>query len=216
MKYPSEFPKFAIGIPTLNRWDLLRVHLNSYLQTYFPNIKIFVLDNGNQNIDIEHPNLVIIRNKENVGVAASWNQLCQLIFIKHEFAAILNDDIGWGMNEYRIGNFLHYQKAMLFKSLKDWCVFIMPKTTFEKIGPFDETFKAYYEDSDYTYRMKLVGFKPVAWDVLNPTTYRDNGTGEIDPTIYNFSNIGRKYYVTKWGGMPGMETFKTPFNTAKK
>ena len=38
--------KFAIGIPTLNRYDLLKPCLMLY-ERDFPNIDIFVLDNGN-------------------------------------------------------------------------------------------------------------------------------------------------------------------------
>jgi hypothetical protein len=41
---------FAIGIPTLNRADLLVPSLLKYIND-FPGVKIFVLDNGNQDIE---------------------------------------------------------------------------------------------------------------------------------------------------------------------
>ena len=40
---------FAIGIPTVNRFDLLQPSLESYLQD-FPNIRIYIVDNGKQGI----------------------------------------------------------------------------------------------------------------------------------------------------------------------
>ena len=41
---------FAIGIPTLNRADLLNPVLKKYAAD-FPDTKIYVVDNGNQDID---------------------------------------------------------------------------------------------------------------------------------------------------------------------
>ena len=42
-------PKFSIGIPTLNRADLLIPAL-MYYKLDFPDIRVSVLDNGNQNL----------------------------------------------------------------------------------------------------------------------------------------------------------------------
>ena len=49
--------KFAIGIPTLNRYDLLKPSLMLYLQRDFPTIDIFIMDNGNQGIVNDFPKL---------------------------------------------------------------------------------------------------------------------------------------------------------------
>jgi GT2 family glycosyltransferase len=59
--------KFGIGIPTLNRYDLLMPNLKTYARD-FPNHKIYILDNGKQNIAIEQ-NIELIEN--------------QLLLIKH-------------------------------------------------------------------------------------------------------------------------------------
>ena len=53
---------FAIGIPTLNRSDLL----NSALEIYFknlPDVKIFIIDNGDQDIKSRTNNFKIIQIK---------------------------------------------------------------------------------------------------------------------------------------------------------
>ncbi len=59
MDYPKEFPSFAIGIPTLNRWDLLMPTLHLYVAD-FPHTKIYVVDNGNQPCDVNHSNIEYI------------------------------------------------------------------------------------------------------------------------------------------------------------
>ena len=41
--------KFAIGIPTLNRADLLQASLDKYAID-FSDVEIFVIDNGNQEL----------------------------------------------------------------------------------------------------------------------------------------------------------------------
>jgi hypothetical protein len=56
---------FAIGIPTLNRFDLLHPALMFYKQD-FPNTKIYVVDNGNQNI------------KNQIPTMPELNQFCQV------------------------------------------------------------------------------------------------------------------------------------------
>jgi len=80
--------KFQIGIPTLNRFDLLMPSLLMY-SNQFPDTKIYILDNGNQKIMQSDfiknspklsKNLVVIEKEQNIGVGASWNILCDEIF----------------------------------------------------------------------------------------------------------------------------------------
>ena len=53
---------FAIGIPTINRADLLNPTLQKYFQD-FPNVDIYILDNGSQKII--SIGLNYLRNKKN-------------------------------------------------------------------------------------------------------------------------------------------------------
>ena len=66
--------KFAIGIPTINRNDLLQEALNKYAETY-PDTDIFIIDNGNQRVCSPHPKTEIYVATANYGVAKSWNYL---------------------------------------------------------------------------------------------------------------------------------------------
>lgn len=206
--------KFAIGIPTLNRFDLLHPALLFYVRDY-PNTKIYIVDNGEQKISekITHPNIEILHNGANLGVSASWNLMCRKIFEENDYALILNDDIYLGRKEWEIDNLLTNFKRFFYVTTQDWCAFILPKTTFETIGDFDEGFyPAYYEDNDYTYRIKLHGQYPYRIPFLNPFVYTNSSTSHKQPSILTHVPHNKQRYIDKWGGEPNKETFKKPFN----
>jgi len=206
---------FAIGIPTLNRFDLLHPALMFYKQD-FPNTKIYVVDNGSQNIKNQiayMPNVILLEQSENLGVAKSWNLLCNEIYKNHENALILNDDIYLGKKEFEIETLLRDYKSDFYVTLQDWCAFILPKKTFKKVGEFDiKFFPAYFEDNDYHYRMKLLGLKYMQIPFLNPYIYKSSMTIDKEPKLRDLIQNNREYYISKWGGEPMRETFKKPFN----
>jgi len=83
------------------------------------------------------------------------------------------------------------------------------------VGYLDENFfPAYYEDNDHRYRMKLAGFE---WEYLPLVyTHRVSSTLKSSPEFQKknqmtFAENGR-YYIEKWGGLPGQEKYETPFN----
>ena len=206
--------KFAIGIPTINRLDLLHPALLFYLRD-FPTTKIYVVDNGKQNISekIKHPNIIVIENEKNMGVASSWNKLCDLIYKENDYAIILNDDIYWGKKDWEIDNLLSNNKKDFYVTTKDWCAFILPKKTYKDVGEFDENFyPAYYEDNDYFYRMKLIGKKEFKIPMIDPYVYQASQSIDKDSSLRNCMQKNREYYIFKWGGLPNKETFKKPFN----
>jgi len=211
--------KFAIGIPTLNRYDLLKPSLMLYLQRDFPTIDIFIMDNGKQGIVndfpkvkfLEHP---FIPNEVCDSVACSWNVLCKAIFEKHENALILNDDIYLGSNTAQIEAIMNKKKnkGSLILPTPDWCAFIISKKIYENIGNFDEQFTpAYYEDKDYEYRMKLAGISIIRTPELNPFVYNSSKTLEKNPLILEESKKNKQRYINKWGGEPNQEKYKTPY-----
>jgi GT2 family glycosyltransferase len=206
--------KFAIGIPTLNRFDLLHPALLFYVND-FPNTKIFVVDNGKQGISdkIKHPNIKVIESETNLGVAKSWNLLCEMIYEQHDYAIILNDDIYWGRKEYEVDNLFSNYKENFFVGNLEWCVFALPKKTYIEVGKFDEDFyPAYYEDNDYSYRMKLVRKFEFKVPFFNPFIYRASQTLEKDSSIKHGFVKNGELYVKKWGGKPNQEKFKRPYN----
>jgi len=206
--------KFAIGIPSYNRFDLLHPALLFYLRD-LPTTKIFVVDNGQQGIasKVKHPNLLVTENESNLGVATSWNMLCDEIFKEHDYAIILNDDIYWGRKEYEIDNILSNYNNPLFCSTQDWCAFMITKKAYNKVGKFDEDFyPAYYEDNDYTYRMKLLGMSVFKIPFMNPFMYESSKTLEKEPSLRQLVIDNKNRYIKKWGGEPTKEKFKKPYN----
>ena len=202
--------KFAIGIPTLNRADLLLPSLKMYSKDFRE--KIYVIDNGNQGIQ-SFANIEIITNKENIGVAASWNVLCDKIFETCDYALILNDDIYLSKTSLDIEMMINIRSNHFIRATPDWCAFIISKKIYKKVGRFDECFfPAYYEDSSYEYRMKLNGIPMVQAPALNPFIYNNCKTMEKMPELQEFGKNNKQLYIKMWGGEPKREKFKKPYN----
>lgn len=211
--------KFAIGIPTLNRADLLNDALQSYHED-FPNTHIVVVDNGGQPICVSD-NTTILRYGKNIGVAASWNNLCHHVYNRLQLPNIIlaNDDVYLGKKEKEVLDFLYDHAIEDFmvceKPDKEsiWCNFVLPRKTFNYVGPFDENiWPAYFEDNDYAYRMKLKKTSYLPHPFLYPKIYRESMTLHKDKSTNARFLVNRDYYVRKWGGLPGAETFLIPFN----
>lgn len=218
---------FAIGIPTINRIDLLDQALSQY-KTSLPNTNIFIVDNGGQGIEVgkySPLNIEIYVPGFNIGVAGSWNYLCRVIFYSrgYDYAMILNDDIIIDHTEEEYEKAINFINSVnkfgikfLYLSEKDWCFFLLSREVYEKVGDFDEAFyPAYFEDNDYAYRMKLEKVGVIKNRGFNPKVYNNSMTSRKDPNINNGFMQNREYYIKKWGGLPGQETFTTPFGNNK-
>lgn len=207
---------FAIGIPTLNRADLLLPTVAKYITEDFKDIEIHIIDNGKQDLSFLNvfPNVIVYEQDQNIGVAASWNKLCKIIFEKHNHALIINDDVYLGYNTDVVNSVIEKYEYSLVQSYVSWSVILMSKYMYDYIGDFDEIFyPAYYEDSDYLYRMKLKGIRQDVEAELNPQTVRISMTQERDPELVNASmQANRLRYIEKWGNSPLLETFLTPYN----
>ena len=203
--------KIGVGIPTLNRFDLLFPCLVMY-KNDFPETELHVLDNGKQNIKVNGIN--IIESESNLGVGASWNLLLDIIFKNNDYALILNDDIYLGkkINDLKEQIKKKKLKDSFLRATPDWCAFIISKKIFEKVGRFDECFyPAYYEDKSYEYRMKLNGVSQVKTPILNPTLYNSSQTMVKMPSLQETSKTNKLKYIEMWGGEPQKELYKTPF-----
>jgi GT2 family glycosyltransferase len=206
--------KFAIGIPTLNRFDLLHPALLFYIRD-FPNTKIFIVDNGQQGINekLKHPNIIVIEQEKNIGVSASFNILFDEIYKQHDYALIMNDDVYYGRKDWEVDNLLSNYKKDFYVSSIDWSVFILPKKTYKQVGKFDENFyPAYFEDNDFKYRMQLMNKSFFEIPFLNCFVHQTSQTLDREPSIKNYFEKNKSYYISKWGGEPNKEKFKKPFN----
>jgi len=208
--------KFSIGIPTINRADLLIPTVWHYVND-FPNVDIHIIDNGKQGLKSafsKFPNVFIHEQEKNLGVAASWNLLCDIIYRTKDYALILNDDVYLGYGSSVINDCIKEYGLCLVKSTTSFEVFLMNKHYYNTIGAFDESFyPAYYEDSDYIYRIKLFGVHFFIDEILNPKTQVISGTYDKNPELVNNAMArNREIYIKKWGGMPLLERFIKPYN----
>jgi GT2 family glycosyltransferase len=204
--------KLCILIPTINRADLLNEALGVYQKCY-PNLIIFVLDNGQQEINIKNPRVLLLK-RDGLGVSESWNLLIEKAFCS-DYYLILNDDIVLENSEHNISEIIKNDDGNTFyvcEPKNNWSSFILSKSVFDKVGKFDEGFiRSYYEDNDYFYRMSLNNVNYKITPQLNPTVYRNSQTIFKNPELNNSTN-NKEYYIKKWGGEPNFEKYKTPFN----
>lgn len=193
--------------------------------TYSLIVPVLVNFEGLANLlaSIDEPFVPIVVDNwvDNRGVAAGWNHgIRKSLDMGIDQFVIMNDDAKFERGSY---------PSQLIKELDDNTAFVMAeqgfaafathKAAIERIGYFDEFFyPAYYEDNDFAYRAKLEGMEykgiihcKVAHE--GSKTQFWNGTGDEQRTVsHDQFRKNRDYYVEKWGGMPGSETFTQPFD----
>ena len=88
--------KLIVGIPTINRADLLNEALVKYFEDFI-DTEIVVVDNGNQDIIIRENKFFIYRPHQNLGVSGSWNIIMDYANkVNATHVLMLNDDIYLG------------------------------------------------------------------------------------------------------------------------
>lgn len=197
---------FAVGIPTINRADLLEMSVADLASTC-PNATLIVVDNGHQGLRamLESSGLsfVLIENEANKGVAGSWNQLAEAAWSKGlRWVWICNDDIILGKNEADIDALCQGYDAepRLLNADIGWCSFLLPRAIWDEVGPFDELFfPAYYEDDDYRERLLRAGKPVVIRTELNPLVYKESMTVVRDPSLRSGWDANQERFIMKWG-----------------
>ena len=161
--------------------------------------------------------VVVVTNAMNVGFSGSVNQIIKQN-IDCNYWCILSVD--WHPQPKqlaKLGKRLEQPFVGLLcdKSQNGYSSLVISPELLYEAGYLDENFfPAYYEDNDHRYRMKLVDMQ---WEYL-PLDYQHivSATIKKDPAIfqknqYTFKENGR-YYIEKWGGLPGQETYTSPFD----
>ena len=97
----------------------------------------------------------------------------------------------------------------------EYGLFMLTPAAVKNIGLFDENFyPAYFDDNDYRYRAKLARCPlfsfPVKYTHETSSTINDNAFYKRKNNV-TYRQLGQ-YYISKWGGVPGREEFKSPFN----
>lgn len=85
---------------------------------------------------------------------------------------------------------------------------------FRAVGGWDTMLPQYYSDNDTYRRLKLSGFELIESGL--PVKHTPSQTINSDPFLLYANGVTfpiyGKYYSDKWGGVPGEETFKLPFD----
>jgi GT2 family glycosyltransferase len=202
----------VIGVPTLNRTDLL-VRMIDSIDTDVG--AILVIDNGG-NV----PELVtkspshVVNLPHNIGVAAAWNLVFKLT-PRAPWWLIVNDDIAFGPGDLERLAAAMEDPAPRIAMIHGFSAFAINQQALELTGFFDENLHpAYFEDNDMTWRASMAGVPLVN---VEAHVIHEGSATIRGHDIYMAQN-GRTfspnsaYYVEKWGGLPGHERYDTPFN----
>ena len=203
----------ALIVPVLSRFDLL----TQLIRSVDVPIRPIIIDNWN----------------ENKGVAASWNIGIDIAKSEgYRYAIIANDDsffLPGTIDKLYAGIRLHqgvlispnpngaFQPNGIVSGADFFNFMIDIPQLLEKCGTFDENFSpAYFEDNDMHRRIILSGAESyihteaVAHHHGSQTQYADSNNPVVPP--HQFEN-NRRYFVEKWGGLPGQEVCTTPYGS---
>ena len=97
----------------------------------------------------------------------------------------------------------------------EMCGTVFTPRLLDAVGYLDENFyPGYFEDNDYRYRQKLMGVHmspfPLASTHITSSTLHSCREFEEKNRVTFSKNF--EYYIDKWGGPPGRELYKTPFD----
>lgn len=211
--------QFALGIPTLNRYDLLDKCLDAVaLQSCKPRV-VLLVDNGGKFVqkpgfDIE---FVRIETEQNEGVSGSWTIASAFAWqMGLDSIVLLNDDTQPAPNTFE--RLYSYDEGLVVcgNHMNAFSCFRLDRWVYDELGPFDlQLWPAYMEDNDYS-RRALVNGVPIR--VAQGIEIQHVGTA----TLHAMPNEGkqdflrepmrRDYYLRKWGGGPRRELFEVPFD----
>lgn len=178
-----------------------------------------------------YPQLLSRPVRRNVGVAASWNHgraYClggSDLGPATEWLVVLSEAVEMADGgEALLGALTDDAPDIVCGIGLGWKCAAVRRRVLEGVGEFDENFwPGYYEDTDYLYRMGLAGFDsprengrahrqvevPLRAPVEDAHAIREASI----PVDFGWL---RAYYVRKWGGDQGHETFAHPHGDASR
>lgn len=193
-----------LGVPTLNRYDLLLNLLDSARSGSRRPTSIIVIDNGGSFIPgprLNDPLVVDVQlgsgfrieaeiqtPEQNLGVAASWNRLAHAYKagpdVPGKKLLICGDDVTLHVDTIAAledtmdatdADFVFPDPARSTMHQMFSC-FMVKQSLFDKVGYFDEKFwPAYFEDNDFHMRMKRAG----ATEAIAPCGYDHVNSGTM-------------------------------------
>ena len=234
-------PPVIVVCPTYKKFDLcVKMIESANMGSVVPDAYI-ILDNGaggfNTYCQSEGitfgDDVAVIVPEENMGVARAWNFLLNMVEdnVPDALCIVVNDDMLFyedtieKLVKAALDDFMNNDTYALcycpggVDAPNAFSLFMVHPTTYKStLGLFDETlWPGYFDDNDAHWRMKLQGL-----DLTRvPDCSADHGEGsatlkaytpEETKTHHHQFRRNQEYYLRKWGGEPGSETFTQPFN----
>ncbi len=217
--------KYLLGIPYVNRPDLLRLAVNS-VQCMWPHT--FILDNSpNGEIQRAKADWPVAVRRATAGLTLSFSESMNVIATAAQTAGcdayffMHNDaEADPGTAE----KLLKFVEAALISKRKWGVVFTHYDTlaalnveAVAEIGPWDGTLSQYYADNDYYRRLRLAGYEPIEAGLPVKHHNGASSTFKSDPKRELLNRVTfplyGAYYRAKWGGDPPHERFQRPFDS---
>jgi GT2 family glycosyltransferase len=213
--------RIFIGIPVLNRLDLLRKCIAAI---DYPAEVLVVSNNAvDQGFiqEVDHMatelGFAVLHQRRNLGVAASWNLILRTAFNQgYDWAFIGSNDTIVHPGSLKAAVDFQKDKNSRVWHLSAWNLFLVNRRAIDDIGWFDENFyPAYKEDQDYSYRCRLAGrdrvnVPCVSADHIGSATIRSDARYARRNRRTHALNLS--HYVTKWGGDATKERFTRPYD----
>jgi GT2 family glycosyltransferase len=200
----------VLGIAYISQPNLLRELIGSI---DYPVDRLVIIDNSPDGDAPVPDGAVHVVTGHNLGVSPSWNLILKSSPLS-PWWAIVNSDMEFGEGDLaRLDEAVHPGQQIYH--MDGFAAYALTRESVERVGLFDENFvPAYFEDNDYHYRCHLLGV---------PTEQVPNGMTHVRSAVLkgsqHYQDENRRtfpsnadYYLRKWGGLPGRETFTTPFD----
>lgn len=223
--------KIVLGVPTLNRYDLLpKLLASAEAGTRKPDGYVIV-DNGGKlraedlscGTTVFDPNscrIAILQQIHNIGVGPAWNLMARRELTSDDVRllicgddVVLHEDTIAGLERVMEETDADFVSALC---QHNFSCFMMRARLFEKIGYFDENFcPAYFEDNDFSYRMRLANICTAtagSFEHVGSATLKAFTPEQTEEHHGSFRAL-QTYYIRKWGGEPGKEAHIFPFGT---
>lgn len=211
--------KFLLGIPYVNRPDLLRLAVASVRPFH---ARTVIIDNSEQGLFPADWPVEVLRPSVPLTFSQTMNLLQNLAFERgcEALLSMHNDAEAEAGTCERLLAIIEES----FRTERRWGVIFTHYDTLAAfsmemvaaVGPWDTTLPQYFADNDYYRRVRLLGFETI--DTGLPVTHHHNASSTVksDPWLGWINGVTYplhgQYYAAKWGGGAGRETYASPFN----
>jgi hypothetical protein len=204
---------------------MMREHAQRCLTSINPSYwsRLLIVDNspGHDAMKPRVSNPIVVHPARNLGCGRSWNLGARWVVDRGlDYLVICSEAVTFhgGMHEL-VRCMREHPTEPIISTRFGWKLLAIHRTTFEAVGFFDEGFwPAYYEDTDFLYRMGLAGlpsprengqafrYCDVSGRMLPDGHVLTSGLVQIDLDRL------RTRYRRKWGGDQGKERFTVPWD----